>query len=273
MRNKLEAAFAALLIAFPRIADADIMDPPAIATPDPAYVLPDESFVRAECSVLISQAENYLPSASPRVQTICDDVAKGEITPDEWMIRLDPIAREIDWSIPCPNCLRIFLPERQPVPNGFSTYVLALIPSPELADNNEWVWSFREKFDALGDSIGDEKAAIWLGDRYGLWIDVDRNKYYCDQFDLNYNDGPYILVMNNRPDLITNEDELIYVKMGGIAEDRILRVMNLIEQDLRKGRGIERRTLLFEEVKQRFLSLVERHRDDLRDIVVSRLKK
>jgi hypothetical protein len=259
MKTTLAVTFISLMIALPLHISAE-------------YILPDKHFIQTECAELIRDAKKHLPSALLRIKKLCVEVTNRQIDPDDWMIQLDPIAREVDRAIPCPNCRRVYLDKRQPVPKGFSTYILALIPSPELAENSKWIWDFRKKFDALGDSIGEKNAAIWLGQRYGESINIERNKGYCDLYNLNYNDGPYIVVTNKRPDLVSAGDEIIFVKLSNISADRVSRVMNLLEQDLRKERDIRRRILLFEEVKQRLLSAIERN-ESLQDIVVSWLKK
>ncbi|MBI3990199.1 MAG: hypothetical protein HY347_11360 [candidate division NC10 bacterium] len=76
-----------------------------------------------------------------------------------------------------------------------------------------------------------------------------------------------------RPDQIGPGDEIIVVKLAGISPERIVRVLNVLEQDLRRGRHIDTGSLLFEEVKQRILSAVERYADVLKEIGIYLLKK
>lgn len=251
-----------------------VLNVPSLAiSQESLYVLPDKQFIEIECNALEKDARNHLPASQDDIHDLCSRVRAGTINTDEWMIKIDPIAREVDGSIPCPNCLRLFLPKREPVPAGFKTYTLVLIPSPSLANNSSWLLSLKKQFNAFGSSIGEDKAAIWLGTRYGRGVDVERSKYYCDLFKLNYNDGPYFVTTNKRPDLFSSGDEAIIVKLNNISSDRVLRVLNLLEQDLRQEKEIRKRALLFEEVKQRLLSIVERYGDTVESVVVSWLKK
>jgi hypothetical protein len=87
---------------------------------------------------------------------------------------------------------KVMLPGTQPVPKGYKTYVLFLIPSTEWLDRErlEEIEKLFVHFKRFGESIGDRNAAIWFYKGQSAKVDVNRCKNYCDAFKLNYNDGP-----------------------------------------------------------------------------------
>ena len=65
---------------------------------------------------------------------------------------------------------------------------------------------------------------------FSNFIDVPRSKFYCDLFRLNYNDGPYVVVTNVRPDTLSSGKEAVFVKLNNITGERVLRVLNVLEE-------------------------------------------
>src|SRR4029077_1287056 len=148
------------------------------------------------------------------------------------------------------------------------SYSLFLIPDARWrdAEYQQPMAAIWKTFDAFGRSIGDRRVAIWFLDLDGK-LDIDRSKFYCDRFGLGYNDGPYVVTTKKRPDLLQPKDEIVVIKLGGISAARIPSVLQVLEQDLRTNRDIRRGTLVYEEVKQRMLTLSEKYPDALQDVL------
>lgn len=238
--------------------------------------VPDKYFVNRECEILTEQASRYASHLLKSVEAACARYRAATISGDQWLLETENLAHEIDFSIPCPMCLRIFLPERMAVPQGFETYTLFLVPSADWVSANaryyEQLQMLKQSFEQFGDAIGQREAAVWFTERYGYGTDVERSKYYCDQLDLNYNDGPYVIHSRVRPDMWASGDDLVVIKLNGISAERVVRVLNLIEQDIRQGVTIRQRRLIFEEIKQKVLSIVEQNHEFVKDVVASALK-
>ncbi len=103
-----------------------------------------------------------------------------------------------------------------------------------------------------------KKGAIWFSERTGKTVDLNRSKYYCDKFKLNYNESPYIVITQKRPDESKERDEIVVVKLSNITTYRVVKILNLLEQDLRNNKKLHQRNLLFEEVKQSLLTTAEK---------------
>lgn len=259
-------------------------------------ILPDEYYIEKEClksnsfikrlsnpnyRLPLSPSRDRLTELSNDVEEICLAVKAKKLSASDWFRRMELISSELQNALRCTDCLGSLtvVNSKELIPEGFSTYILALIPSPELVDDNlEWQ-EFRNIFYKMGNSIGEAKAAIWMGTDYSetdplkSGVDIQRSKYYCDLYSLDYNNGPYLLVTSKRPDLVTTDDEVVFLKFNNISKDRIIRVMNVLEQNLRTELIIRKRSLILEEIKQRMLSVKDDFRDDLRNIVISWFKK
>ncbi len=208
-----------------------------------------------------------------KMSSLCDKEAKGEISSDLWFEQFEKMSDSLEsLTDPCGRtvmCDKMFLPPPKPIPNNFNAYTMFLFPSvewskPELAKDLRTISS---TFASFGDSIGDKRAAIWfMKDRYSHLPDIERSKYYCDHLKLSYNDGPYIVTSLKRPDGILSNDELVVIKLGGITPGRIVKVLNILEQDLRTDAKIRKRSLIFEEIKQRLLSVADRNPDIVKEL-------
>lgn len=246
----------------------------------------EESWVRLELPdrVLVSRAcgrhswwDSLWSRYSAEVRELCESLETGAIGADEWLQRIDLIEKKIDSRSSCEECLAIPLPPRQPVPDNFSSYSIFLVPSI-LVEGDPW--ALRSAFDRFGEAIGERRAAIWLdpfpyvffesiedenardagnlrGPREWPHFDVLRSKDYCDRFGLDYNHGPYVVTTKKRPDLVTSNDERIVIRLDGVSASGMVKILNILEQDLRRDLEVRKRALLFEEIKQRIIGLFE----------------
>jgi len=214
------------------------------------------------------------PQMISEAHGLCAAAQAGAISGTDWLPAIDRISRATDRLYTCGSCLTVQLLERQPIPEGLETYTLFLLPGG-LADEEEedTVRNAFAAFKAFGDAIGDQKAAIWFTsdrhrslverehERAGIetphsdYVDVLRSKTYCDRFGLSYNDGPYVVTTRRRPDLVDAGDEKVVVRLTGLPLESIVRVLNILEQDLRTERVIRKRALLFAELRERALGM------------------
>lgn len=208
-----------------------------------------------------------------KMSSLCDKIAKGEISSDLWLEQFEEMSDSLEsLTDPCGRtvmCMKISLPPPKPIPNNFNAYTMFLFPSAEWSKSEleKDLNTIRNTFASFGDSIGDTRAAIWFTQgRYSQLPDIERSKYYCDLLKLSYNDGPYIITSLKRPDGILSNDELVIIKLGGITPGRIIKVLNILEQDLRTDAKIRKRSLIFEEIKQRLLSLADRNPDIAKEL-------
>lgn len=62
------------------------------------------------------------------------------------------------------------------------------------------------------------------------------------------------MTTSSRPDLVSAADEKVVIKLSGVPARGCIRILNILEQDLRQERSIRKRSLLYEEIKQRLLA-------------------
>jgi hypothetical protein len=148
---------------------------------------------------------------------------------------------------------------QEPVPKDYKAYALFLFPSTEWREKNKHadLQLLHKKFKDFGEAIGDKNAAVWFKGHSSTTVDVERSKFYCRKFNLSYNDGPYVLVSKKRPDYLKSDDEIVAIKLSNISTSKIVPILNTLEQDLLINQKINRRKLLFEEIKQRIFTVVE----------------
>jgi len=233
------------------------------------FELVDPHFVGSECARWTATAGQVGQSdLTAKITDVCGRYRSGQLTGDQWLEAFDPIARATDAAIPCPNCFRILLPRRAPIPRGFAAYTMFLVPSAEWQVMPADLRQLRQKFDSFGDAVGDTKAAIWfVEDPRSSKLDVARSKSYCDRLKLDYNDGPYVVTSRARPDDIAAGDEVVVIRLSGVASERIIRILNILEQDLRTNVQLQKRKLLFEEIKQRVLTAAERNPEIVKGLI------
>lgn len=208
------------------------------------------------------------------MSSLCEKEAKGEISGSLWLEQFEELGGTLEsLTDPCGrtvHCMKILLLPQKAIPNNFNSYTMFLFPSAEWSKSEQMndLRTIRSTFASFGDSIGDIRAAVWFakGRRSDL-PDIERSKYYCDLLKLGYNDGPYVVCSRKRPDEILFDDELVVIKLGGISPDRIVYVLNILEQDLRTDAKIRKRNLIYEEIKQRLLSIADRNPDIVKELV------
>jgi len=240
--------------------------------------------VRAECNELKQLATQYDASQLPAIQALCAHPPHSTAGRNKWLLSADSRLRDLYGRIPCDGCLRVDLPPTQPLPSNLSSYSIFLVPSLSTEEKSSAapIKVLRTEFEAFGDAIGDQRAAIWLKpapypspaalaeESVALslhYVDVLRSKDYCDRFGLNYNDGPYVVTTQVRPDLVTPKDKRVVIRLGGLSDDDMQHVLNLLEQDLRQAREIRQRQLLYEEVKDRLFEMAKLHPEIAKTIV------
>ena len=146
------------------------------------------------------------------------------------------------------------------VPLGFLTYSYLLFTSSEW--NSESRANELQKvvaaFGAFGEAIGPRHAAVSFVLQPGRKrVDVEMAKQYADALGISYNDGPFVVVSRQKPD--EPPTDVVIIKLAGVAADRVVYVLNVLEQDVRREVAIQKRALLYQELKQRILSTAERY--------------
>ncbi len=141
-----------------------------------------------------------------------------------------------------------------PIEKGFETYTLFLFPSADWLDRTDDLAVLRKAYLNFGDAIGDKHLAVWFLDSDNRAVSIARSKVFCDWLHLDYNDGPYVVTTNVYPELLRAESKPIVIKLYRIPANRVVLVLNILEQDLRTERQIRETALLFEEIRQRLLT-------------------
>ena len=168
----------------------------------------------------------------------------------------------------CSICYSAELFPSESVPRGYPVYATFLWPSYDSSLNRRRVSAIRRSFRRFGVSIGSKGAAVWF-QRPKVSVDIGRAKSFCDKLDLSYDRGPYIIVSDRHPDDLDNLNGVILVRLTDLSPQRIVRVLNILEQDLRQGVEVGHEELLFEEIKQRVLSIGERNGSLLKEIFLA----
>lgn len=228
---------------------------PAVA-PAAEEAVVDDYFIERECEKLKQAAGS---SQRPQVAALCGR-RRNMIyrTRAAWLEARNELAVAINKaSASCgDNCDTEYLEDRfSDVPKDYKIYTLFLVPDEYLARKSTEV--LRNSFKRFGESIGPSQAAIWLGNSVGM-IDVDHARYYCDRLDLNYNDGPYLLTSRVRPSDLEPDSELMIIKLNSMSSDGVIRILNDLEQELRRGR-VPGDSLVWAELKERISTLAEKY--------------
>lgn len=244
---------------------------PGIGRPS---TLPDSYLIKTQCAAIEEhygqqRSDDPVRAVLEKARVACSAYSEQRMTRDQWLTLMFALQDEMG-----PAVARKFMPQfdaSKPLPADLDSYSLFLFPDPRWRSeqayrgNLEAIW--RAFFD-FGQTIGDTRLAIWFLDSEGN-VDVLRSQLYCTQFGLNYNDGPYIVTAKKRPDLLEANDEIVYIKLGGISPDRIPPILNILAQDLREGRDIRTGRLVFEEVKQWLLTASTRYPDVLKGVLAA----
>ena len=228
--------------------------------------VPDSIWIERQCASVegIAVTNEAVEAGVQRARQACASYrasSHGASARDAWVRAMLAIQDDVG-----PRAMRAFIPEfGAELPMGLESYSLFLIPDDrwrgsDFDDQRSELW---ETFYSFGRSIGDRHAAIWFLDQEDN-LDVLRSQEYCRRFNLSFNDGPYLVTVGKRPDLLESRDEIIVIRMGGIAADRILSVLNRLSRDLTATGEVATGPLIYEELKQRFLTSVEAYPEGVR---------
>jgi hypothetical protein len=233
--------------------------------------VPDSVWIERQCVSIdeIEVTDDAVEAGVRRARQACavyEASSHDAAARDAWVRAMLEIQDDVG-----PTAMRAFIPQfGAQLPDGLETYSLFLIPDarwqePEFDDDRSRLW---ETFHSFGRSIGDRHAAIWFLDQENN-VDVLRSQEYCRRFNLSYNDGPYLVTVAKRPDLLEPDDEVIVIRMGGIGPDRILTVLNRLSSDLTSRGTVATGPLVYEELKQRVLSRAEGYGEGVRAFLSS----
>jgi hypothetical protein len=233
--------------------------------------VPDSVWIERQCGSIdeIEVTDDAVEAGVRRARLACDVYEASShdaAARDAWVRAMLEIQDDVG-----PTAMRAFIPQvGAELPAGLETYSLFLIPDArwqesEFEDERTRLW---ETFHSFGRSIGDTHAAIWFLDQEDN-VDVLRSQDYCRRFNLSYNDGPYLVTVAKRPDLLEPSDEVIVIRMGGIDPDRILNVLNRLSRDLASTGSVATGPLVYEELKQRVLSRAEGYGEGVRAFLSS----
>jgi hypothetical protein len=233
--------------------------------------VPDSVWIERQCVSIdeIEVTDDAVEAGVRRARQACavyEASSHDAAARDAWVRAMLEIQDDVG-----PTAMRSFVPQfGAELPEGLETYSLFLVPDTRwresaFEDERSRLW---ETFHSFGRSIGDRHAAIWFLDQEDN-VDVLRSQEYCRRFNLNYNDGPYLVTVAKRPDLLEPDDEVIVVRMGGIAPDRILTVLNRLSADLTSTGTVATGPLVYEELKQRVLSRAEGYGEGVRAFLSS----
>ena len=183
--------------------------------------------------------------------------------------------------------------QKDPIPKGYKTYTLFLIPSSEWSTkrqdiSEEKLWN---NFYDFGRAIGLNNLSVWfvestkyysyedidangttkqipLADVYrkiqhikGFNTDIIRCKEYCDKFKLDYNEGPFVVITEKHPDECTEKD-IDVVKFNNNSPNKVIRFLNEVERKIRTGKprkGVSR----FTYVSETLSTWLSEHKEDI----------
>jgi hypothetical protein len=226
----------------------------------------DNTWLERQCATLKTKVvtNDAAKAGLDRARSACDVYlasSRDQSSRDGWLRAMLAIQDNVGET-----AMRALVPQFSGrLPAGFETYSLFLVPdvrwrTGEFAKYQSNLWQAAHNF---GQSIGDTHVAIWFLDDEDN-VDVLRSQEYCRRFGLSYNDGPYVVTVRKRPDLLTANDEVVVIRMGGVAPSGIVAILNRLSQDLKTtGRPATGR-LLYEEIKERVLALVQKYPEGAR---------
>jgi len=186
-----------------------------------------------------------------------------------FIVFLLPTAHARESNVPkaaCMSCHFIEVPKGSHIPVEQKTYSLFLAPSNELKNMSDLIAKLKSVFIDFGESIGDHNAAIWLASDNNIGIDIQRSKHYSDIFDLDYNKGPYVVVTKSHPDN-DGVHHAVVISLRYVSPKRAIRILNFLEQDIRKERELRKRRLKYEEISQKLLSIAEENGAEIKSFM------
>ena len=135
----------------------------------------------------------------------------------------------------------------EPIPKGFSTYTLFLVPSYYLKKNyTEKQWNdLLVAFKTLGSSIGKQNIAIWFFNADKKTPNIERSRSIIDKINfsdtknqhdkLSYEMAPIIVFMNYNPELEPTDSSQFYtaLQLNGKDPKMIIKFMDELTQLIR----------------------------------------
>jgi len=118
--------------------------------------------------------------------------------------------------------------ETKPIPRGFETYTLFLIP------DEAWVSKERSAdlgrlfggFQQFGNAIGEQNLAVWF-EGEETEAKIVRSRKYCDKFNLSYL-GPFIVTSSKHPDDEMLPKDYHALDLNGISSERITEILKVL---------------------------------------------
>jgi len=146
------------------------------------------------------------------------------------------------------------------------TYSILLFPAQDWVDRNKGeLEKIKLAFEAFGTAIGDSNDAVWMYAKNDRNMpDVGRSAEFARALGLDVNGGPYVIETTINPrtprDLARTRD-FVLVKLKQIDGAGVAKVLNVLQEGVLRGQNEIGHALVFEEVKQRFLSIMSRNPD------------
>jgi len=122
-----------------------------------------------------------------------------------------------------------------PIPSGFGTYTLFLIPDEEWVsvEKDAELDKLYEDFLKFGYIIGEDNLAIWF-QKKDTQVDIPHNQKYCDKLGLPYH-GPFIVISEKNPDNELGPDDYYPLNLNGITSKRITEILDYLGKSIRSG--------------------------------------
>lgn len=156
------------------------------------------------------------------------------------------------------------------VTEGYESYTLFLIPS------NYWITENQQKasdmlkklFHEFGDAIGADHDAVYFidPDNEKNEADVNRSKWYCDKYGLDYVHGPYLVYTEEYPDL-AKADEVIVTQFNNIDSNRIVMYIQELAKSIRTGKK-PKKTSKIDYVYEKSRSVISNNRDIFKELLL-----
>ena len=185
------------------------------------------------------------------------------------------------------------------IPGDYKTYTLFLIPSDSWSTERqdiveEELWNNFYKF---GEGIGSDNLSVWFVESHksekchiyesangtgvieppktfyyrkvqpieGVNTDIRRCKDYCDKFELNYNEGPFLVITEKHPDVCSKKD-ISVVKFNNLTPNKVILFLNEVQMNIRTGKqkkGVSRFTYVLEILN----TWISEHKEDITKLV------
>lgn len=162
------------------------------------------------------------------------------------------------------------LPDALILPDSFEAYALFLFPDPYWRTNPN-IPMLKDSFRIFGDAIGDRRAAVWFSDEDDQ-VDYQQARDVCNILALSYVDGPYIVVSHVPPALLSKNADAVVLKLSGVSPARLPGILSAVENSLRSKLRLQKRPLLYAEVKAWLLSQAESQGTTPWGMVITTLK-